>query len=102
MARLAAHLTGRLAEAAVRALPRYSLKNEIPCPGPRPAGETGPVADAIAFAGASEIRYGARPDTARDPARVDPVTPRSELPGRARLCLRYAHSCAVSTQRQSP
>jgi arginyl-tRNA synthetase len=98
---LAAHLTGRLAEAAgARTIPSLHAERS-PVAGPVPGRATGPVADAVGFAGASAIRYAL--------ARIPPGTPPRVEPGHAarrRLdvpayAVRYAHSRAVSTLRQA-
>jgi len=98
---LAAHLAGRLAEAAgARTIPCLHAERS-PVAGPVPGRATGPVADAIGFAGASEIRYAL--------ARIPPGTPPRVDPGHAArrhldvpaYAVRYAHSRAVSTLRQA-
>jgi len=97
---LAAHLTGRLAEAAgARTFPSFAAERR-PVAGPAP-GRTGPVADAINFAGASEIRYALARIAPGTPVRVDPgdaAQRRLDVPAYA---VRYAHSRAASTLRQA-
>jgi arginyl-tRNA synthetase len=99
--RLAAHLTGRLAEAAgAFTFPDiHAERHPVVCPGPDRA--TGPVADAIDFAGASAIRYTLARIAPGTPARVDPghaARHRLDMPAYA---VRYAHSRAASTLRQA-
>jgi len=98
---LAAHLTGRLAEAAgARTFPDLHAERQ-PVPGPGPHQATGPVADAIGFAGASAIRYALARIPPGTPPRVDPghaAQRRLDVPAYA---VRYAHSRAVSTLRQA-
>ena len=70
--RLAAFLTGRLAEVAgARIVPTESEKRQA-TPACRPGPATGPVADAIAFAGAGAIRYALARLPPGAPAKVDP------------------------------
>jgi arginyl-tRNA synthetase len=98
---LAAHLTGRLAEAAgARTFPPFAAERR-PVAGPAPGRVTGPVADAINFAGASEIRYALARIPPGTPVRVDPghaAQRRLDVPAYA---VRYAHSRAASTLRQA-
>jgi arginyl-tRNA synthetase len=99
--RLAAHLTGRLAEAAgARTFPSLHAERN-PVPGRRPGRATGPVADAIDFAGAGAIRYVLARMPPGAPARVDPghaAQRRLDVPAYA---VRYAHAHAVSALRQA-
>jgi arginyl-tRNA synthetase len=99
--RLAAHLTGRLAEAA-GALTFPTLHAERrPVAGPRPGQAEGPVADAIEFAGAGAIRYALARMPPGTAAGVDPAHAaqrRLDVPAYA---VRYAHSRAASTLRQA-
>lgn len=99
--RLAAHLTGRLAEAAGARTSADFAAERNPVPGPRPGRATGPVADAIAFAGASEIRYALARIPPGTPARVDPGHAAKRCLDVPAYAVRYAHSCAVSTLRQA-
>ena len=99
--RLAAHLTGRLAEAAgAFTFPDiHAERHPVVCPGPDRA--TGPVADAIDFAGASAIRYTLARNAPGTPARVDPghaARHRLDMPAYA---VRYAHAHAASALRQA-
>lgn len=99
--RLAAFLTGRLAEAAgARTFPSLHAERD-PVPGPGPGPATGPVADAIDFAGAGAIRYALARIPPGAPARVDPghaAQRRLDIPAYA---VRYAHAHAVSALRQA-
>ncbi|HET7246466.1 MAG TPA: DALR anticodon-binding domain-containing protein [Streptosporangiaceae bacterium] len=99
--RLAAHLTGRLAEAAgARTFPALHAERH-PVAGPGPDRATGPVADAIGFAGASAIRYALARIPPGTLVRVDPghaARRRLDVPAYA---VRYAHSRAASTLRQA-
>ena len=99
--RLAAHLTGRLAEAAgAFTFPsRHAERN--PVAGPRPRPRNSSVADAIGFAGAGAIRYALARIPPGAQARVDPgyaAQRRLDVPAYA---VRYAHSHAVSALRQA-
>jgi len=99
--RLAAHLTGRLAEAAgAFTFPSLHAERTL-VPGQRPSLATSPVAAAIDFAGAGAIRYALARIPPGAPARVDPghaAQRRLDIPAYA---VRYAHSRAVSTLRQA-
>jgi arginyl-tRNA synthetase len=99
--RLAAFLTGRLAEAAgARTFPSLHAERN-PVPGPRASRATGPVADAIDFAGAGAVRYALARIPPGAPARVDPgraAQRRLDIPAYA---VRYAHAHAVSAVRQA-
>ena len=70
-------------------------------PGPDAGRATGPVADAIDFAGAGAIRYALARIPPGAPARVDPghaAQRRLDIPAYA---VRYAHAHAVSALRQA-
>ncbi len=99
--RLAAFLTGRLAEAAgARTFPSLHAERD-PVPGPGAGRGTGPVTDAIDFAGAGAIRYALARIPPGAPARVDPghaAQRRLDIPAYA---VRYAHAHAVSALRQA-
>ncbi len=99
--RLAAFLTGRLAEVAgARTFPALPAKRD-PVPGPGPRRATGPVADALDYAGAGAIRYALARLPPGAPARVDPCHAaghRLDVPAYA---VRYAHAHAVSALRQA-
>ena len=99
--RLAAFLTGRLAEAAgARTFPTLHAERN-PVPGLGAGRATGPVADAIDFAGAGAIRYALARIPPGAPARVDPghaAQRRLDIPAYA---VRYAHAHAVSALRQA-
>ncbi len=98
---LAAHLTGRLAEAAGARTSADFAAERRPVAGPAPGRAISPVADAIGFAGASEIRYALARIPPGTPVRVDPghaAQRRLDVPAYA---VRYAHSRAASTLRQA-
>jgi arginyl-tRNA synthetase len=99
--RLAAHLTGRLAEVAgARTFPALHAERS-PVPGPGPRRATGPVADAIGYAGAGAIRYALARLPPGGPARVDSrhaAGHRLDVPAYA---VRYAHAHASSALRQA-
>ena len=98
---LAAHLTGRLAEAAgARTFPPLDAKRQA-VPGRDSHQATGPVAAAIGYAGAGAIRYALARIPPGAPARVDPchaAARRLDVPAYA---VQYAHAHAVSTLRQA-
>ena len=99
--RLAAHLTGRLAEAAGARTFSSLHAERIPVPGPSPRPRNSPVADAIGFAGAGAIRYALARIPPGAPAEVDPghaAQHRLDIPAYA---VRYAHAHAVSALRQA-
>lgn len=99
--RLAAHLTGRLAEAAgARTFPSLHAERR-PVAGPGPDRATGPVADAIDFAGADAIRYTLARIPPGTPVRVDPGHAARHLLDVPAYAVRYAHSRAASTLRQA-
>jgi arginyl-tRNA synthetase len=98
--RLAESLTARLAEAAgARVAWGIDAKRKPTTPPGHP--DSGPVAGAIAFAGADAIRY----TLARLPpdatARLDPAFAATHQPGNPAYAVRYAHARAVSTLRQA-
>jgi arginyl-tRNA synthetase len=99
--RLAAHLTGRLAEVAgARTFPDFAAERN-PVPGPGPRRPAGPVADAIDFAGVGAIRYALARIPPSGPVRVDPrhaAKRRLDIPAYA---VRYAHAHASSALRQA-
>jgi arginyl-tRNA synthetase len=98
---LAAHLTGRLAEAAgARTIPSSHAERDA-LPGRGPTGATRSVAAALDFAGAGAIRYALARLPPGAAARVDPcraAAHRLDVPAYA---VRYAHAHAVSTLRQA-
>ena len=99
--RLAAFLTGRLAEVAgARILPSESAEREA-VPARRPGPATGPVAAAIEFAGAGAIRYALARLPPGAPAEVDPCRAAAHHLGVPAYAVRYAHAHAVSTLRQA-
>ena len=98
---LAAYLTGRLAEVAgARIVPAESKKRQA-TPARRPGPATGPVADAIEFAGAGAIRYALARLPPGAPAKVDPCQAAAQHLGVPAYAVRYAHAHATSTLRQA-
>jgi len=99
--RLAAHLTGRLAEAAgARTFPSFHAERQA-VPGRDPGGAPGPVAAALDYAGVDAIRYALARLPPGAGARVDPchaAAHRLDVPAYA---VRYAHAHAVSVLRQA-
>src|SRR5262249_7778007 len=67
----------------------------------RPGAATGPVAAAIAFAGAGAIRYALARLPPGAPAEVDPCRAAARHLGVPAYAGRYAHAPAVSTLRQA-
>jgi arginyl-tRNA synthetase len=99
--RLAAFLTGRLAEvASARIFPsEYAERGAVLARRPGPA--TGPVAAAIEFAGAGAIRYALARLPPGVPAEVDPCRAAAQHLGTPAYAVRYAHAHAVYTLRQA-
>ena len=99
--RLAAHLTGRLAEVAgARTFPALPAERN-PVPGPAPSRATGPVAGALGYAGAGAIRYALARLPPGAPARVDPCHAAGHHTDVPAYAVRYAHAHAVSALRQA-
>jgi arginyl-tRNA synthetase len=99
--RLAAYLTGRLAEVAgARVHPSDAAKREA-VQARRPGPAAGPVAAAIEFAGAGAIRYELARLPPGAPAEVDPCHAAAHHLGVPAYAVRYAHAHAVSTLRQA-
>ena len=99
--RLAAFLTGRLAEVAgARTFPS-DLEERQAIPARRPAPAPGPVAAAIEFAGAGAIRYALARLPPGAPADVDACHAAAQHLGVPAYAVRYAHAHAVSTLRQA-
>jgi arginyl-tRNA synthetase len=98
---LAAHLTGRLADAAgARTFPALHAERH-PVAGPGPDRATGPVAAAIDFAGASAIRYTLARIPPGTPVRVDPGHAARHSLDVPAYAVRYAQFRAASTLRQA-
>jgi arginyl-tRNA synthetase len=99
--RLAAFLTGRLAEAAgARTFSSFPAERGAVA-GHRPGERTGPVAVALDYAGAGAIRFTLARLPPGAPAQVDPghaAARRLDVPAYA---VRYAHAHAVSALRQA-
>jgi arginyl-tRNA synthetase len=99
--RLAAFLTGRLAEVAGARIVPSDSKERQAIPAPRPGPATGPVADAIEFAGAGAIRYALARLPPGAPVKVDPCHAAAQHLGVPAYAVRYAHAHATSTLRQA-
>jgi len=99
--RLAAFLTGRLAEVAGARIVPSESKERRATPARRPGPATGPVADAIEFAGAGAIRYALARLPPGAPAKVDPGQAAAQHLGVPAYAVRYAHAHATSTLRQA-
>jgi arginyl-tRNA synthetase len=107
--RLTAEQSGRLAEAAgaeVTWVPPVPEKNG---PGDRTAGDCGPVAEAVAYAGEDAVRF-ALSRLASGPARwpppshdpdLAPQTMAAQHLGNPAYAVRYAHAHAASALRQA-
>jgi arginyl-tRNA synthetase len=99
--RLAAFLTGRLAEVAGARIVPSDSKERQAIPPRRPGPATGPVADAIEFAGAGAIRYALARLPPGAPAKVDRCHAAAQHLGVRAYAVRYAHAHATSTLRQA-
>lgn len=99
--RLAAFLTGRLAEVAGAHIIPSKLAERGAVRARRPGPATGPVAAAIEFAGAGAIRYALARLPPGAPAEVDPCRAAAQHLGAPAYAVRYAHAHAVSTLRQA-
>ena len=99
--RLAAFLTGRLAEVAGACTFPSDAEERQAIPARRAGPATGPVAAAIEFAGAGAIRYALARLPPGAPAEVDPRHAAAHHLGVPAYAVRYAHAHAVSTLRQA-
>jgi arginyl-tRNA synthetase len=99
--RLAAFLTGRLAEVAGARIFPADSEERAAIPARRPGPAAGPVAAAIEFAGAAAIRYALARLPPGAPAGVDPGHAAAQHLGVPAYAVRYAHAHAVSTLRQA-
>ena len=99
--RLAAYLTGRLAEVAGARIFPTGLAEREAVLARRTGPATGPVAAAIEFAGASAIRYALARLPPGASAEVDPCRAAAHHLGVPAYAVRYAHAHAVSTLRQA-
>jgi arginyl-tRNA synthetase len=98
-AMVAAQVTARLAAAAGAAVTvHHDAERASPCAA-CPPGRTGPVAEAIAFAGTDAITYALARIPPERPAAPDPVACARQISGNPAYAVRYAHSCAASTLR---
>ena len=99
--RLAAFLTGRLAEVAGARTFASDPEEREASPARRPGPAAGPVAAGIEFAGTSAIRYALARLPPGAPAEVDPGHAAAHHLGVPAYAVRYAHAHAVSTLRQA-
>ena len=99
--RLAAFLTGRLAEVAGARTFASDPEEREASPARRPGPAAGPVAAAIEFAGTGAIRYALARLPPGAPAEVDPCHAAAHHLGVPAYAVRYAHAHAVSTLRQA-
>jgi arginyl-tRNA synthetase len=99
--RLAAFLTGRLAEVAGARIFPSDPEERQAILARRPGRATGPVADAIDFAGAGAIRYALARLPPGAPVMVDPCHVAAQHLGVPAYAVRYAHAHATSTLRQA-
>ncbi len=99
--RLAAFLTGRLAEVAGARIFPSDAEERQAILARHPGAATGPVAAAIEFAGAGAIRYALARLPPGAPAEVDPHRSAAHHLGVPAYAVRYAHAHAVSTLRQA-
>ncbi len=93
-----AQVTARLAAAsgATVAAHRSAERTLV---SPDPAAGTGPVADAVAFAGLDAITYTLARIPAERPVALDPAACARHVPANPTYAVRYAHSCAASMLR---
>jgi arginyl-tRNA synthetase len=99
--RLSVFVSGRLAEAAgARILPSPDAERGS-VPAPRPGPSTGPVADAVAFAGSGAISYALARIPPGGEARADPCLAAAHHLGNPAYAVRYAHAHAASILRQA-
>jgi arginyl-tRNA synthetase len=99
--RLAAVITGRLAQTAgATILFLEDAKRMAPPDPPAPGTATG-VADAIGYAGADAITYTLARLPRSTPARVDPCRAAEHQLGNPAYAVRYAHAHAASTLRSA-
>lgn len=98
--RLTDSLSGRLAEAAgAHVAWGIDAKRQPPHPPGNPGA--GPVAAAIAFAGADAIRYSLARIPPDAPVRLDPAAAATHRLTNPAYAVRYAHARAASTVRQA-
>jgi hypothetical protein len=89
---------------AAPAIPAPALSNELASTGAAPAvpgAASGPVADAVAFAGSAAISYALARIPPGAPVRVDPCLAAAHHLGNPAYAVRYAHAYAASTLRQA-
>jgi diaminopimelate decarboxylase len=95
---VAAQVTARLAAAAGATVAVHHDAERGTCAAATPGG-TGPVAEAIAFAGIDAITYALARMPPERPAAPDPRACARHVPGNPAYAVRYTHSCAASTLR---
>jgi arginyl-tRNA synthetase len=93
-------VTGRLAEAAGAHVRWKHDAERIAAPHP-PAPVTGPVAEAVAYAGADAITYALARLLPRGPAHVDARLAAAHHLGNPAYAVQYAHAHAASALRQA-
>ena len=99
--RVHATVTGRLAEAAGAHVTREHDAERITAPHPAASVTEGPVAEAVAFAGADAITYALARLLPRGPARVDARLAAAHHLGNPAYAVQYAHAHAASALRQA-
>ena len=99
--RVHATVTGRLAEAAGAHVTREHDAERITAPHPAASVTEGPVAEAVAFAGADAITYTLARLLPRGPARVDARLAAAHHLGNPAYAVQYAHAHAASALRQA-
>lgn len=99
--RLARHLTGRLAEAAGASVAWIDEAEREDRGRPGTAPETGPVAEAIAFAGLDAVTFALARQPPGAPAGPAPAAAAAHHLGNPAYAVRYAHAHAASVLRQA-
>ena len=99
--RVHATVAGRLAEAAGAHVSWQHDAERITAPNPAAPVTAGPVAEAVAYAGADAIRYALARLPPGGPARVDARLAAAHHPGNPAYAVRYAHAHAASALRQA-
>lgn len=98
-----AQVTARLAEAAGATVGVHDHPErggaDVPSPRDVPRNRTGPVAGAVAFAGADAIVYALARTPPERAGAPDPAAWARHVPANPAYAVRYAHSCATSTLR---
>jgi len=99
--RVHATVTGRLAEAAGAHVTWEHDAERMTAPHPAAPVTAGPVAGAVAFAGADAITYALARLLPRGPARVDAQRAAAHHLGNPAYAVQYAHAHAASAVRQA-